>query len=157
MLKLLVFKRYKIRTYEIGLLFRDGEFQRLLHAGTYWFVDPLLKIRVDILSQREPWIAHEKLDLIIKSGALAGNAIVLDLKDHERALVWLENRFSHILPPGQYAYWTGQKSVRVEVVDIRGVRFAHEEFKVIVRSPQAGRLLEVVSIQREHVGVLFID
>ena len=26
-------------------------------------------------------------------------AVVLDLKDHERALVWIDGRFSHVLPP----------------------------------------------------------
>ena len=154
---MVLFKRFKIRTYEMGVLFRDGEFRGLLTAGTHWFVDPLGKVRVDIVSQRDPWLVHEKLDLIIKSGALANRAVVLDLKDNERALVWIDNRFSHVLPAGQYAYWTGQKQVRVEIIDIRSVRFEHEQFKVIVRSTLANRVLDVCSVQRNHVGVLFID
>ena len=154
---MILFQRYKIRSYEMGLLFRDGEFRSLLGTGAHWFVDVLNKVRVDVVSQRDPWLVHEKLDLIIKSGALAERAVVLDLKDTERALVWIENRFSHILPAGQYAYWTGQKQVRVEVIDIRPVRFEHDQFKVIVRSPLANRVLDVCTVQRDHVGVLFID
>lgn len=151
------FKRSKIRSYEAGLCFRDGEFKRLLLTGTHWFFDPLGKIRVDVVSQRDPWLVHDKLDLIVKSGVLQDRAIVLDLKDHERALVWIENRFSHVLPEGQYAYWTGQKDVRVEVVDARNVRFEHEELKVIARSPSAPRALDVCTVNRDHAGVLFID
>ena len=154
---MILFKRFKIRSYEMGLLFRDGEFRGLLGVGTHWFVDLLNTVRVDVVSQRDPWLVHEQLDLIIKSGALADRAVVLDLKDNERALVWIENRFSHILPAGQYAYWTGQKQVRVEVIDIRPVRFEHDQFKVIVRSPLANRVLDVCTVQRDHVGVLFID
>ena len=152
-----LFKRYKIRSYEMGLLFREDEFQGLVTAGTHCFFDPLGKVRVDIVSQREPWLVHEKLDLIIKSGKLAERAVVLDLQDNERALVWVEKRFSHVLPAGQYVYWTGQKQVRVEIIDTRPVRFEHEQFKVIVRSPLASRVLDVCSVQRDHVGVLFID
>ncbi|MFN0053707.1 MAG: slipin family protein [Planctomycetales bacterium] len=152
-----LFQRDKIRSYEVGLLFRDGEFRGLLAAGSHWHFDPLRKVRVEVVSQRDSWLVHEKLDLIVKSGALRDRAVVLDLQDHERALVWIDNRFSHILPPGQYAYWTGQKQVRVEVADIRPVRFAHEQFKVIVRSPLAGRVLDICTVQRDHVGVLFID
>jgi regulator of protease activity HflC (stomatin/prohibitin superfamily) len=152
-----LFKRFKIRSYEMGLLFKDGEFRGLLTAGKRWFVDLLNKVRVDIVSQRDPWLVHEKLDLIVKSGVLKDRAVVLDLKDHERALVWIENRFSHILPAGLFAYWTGQKQVRVEITDARQARFEHDQFKVIVRSPQAQRLLDIVSVQRDHVGVLFID
>jgi regulator of protease activity HflC (stomatin/prohibitin superfamily) len=153
----ILFKRFKIRTYETGLLFRDGEFQGLLTAGAYWFFDPLGKLRVDIVSQRDPWLVHEQLDLIVKSGALKGYALVLDLTDTERALVWIENRFSHVLPAGQFAYWTSHKQVRVEIVDIRSVRFVHDEFKVIVRSPLANRVLDVCAVARDRVGVLFID
>lgn len=154
---MILFKRFKIRTYEMGLLFRDGEFRGLLTAGTHWFVDPLGKVRVDVVSQRDPWLMHEKLDLIVKSGVLVNRAVVLDLKDSERALVWIENRFSHVLPAGQYAYWTGQKQVRVEVIDIRPVRFEHDQLKVIVRSALAARLLDVCTVRRDCVGVLFID
>jgi regulator of protease activity HflC (stomatin/prohibitin superfamily) len=141
----------------MGLLFRDGEFSDLLSAGTHWRVDLLNKTRVDVVSQRDPWLVHETLDLIVKSGALQDRAVVLDLKDHVRALVWIDGRFSHVLPAGQYAYWTGQKQVRAEIVDARNVRFEHEEFKFIVRSPLAQRVLDICTVQRDHVGVLFVD
>ncbi len=153
-------KRYKIRSYEMGLYFRDHEFRGLLEAGTHWFFDPLCKVRVDVVSQRNPWLVHEKLDLIVKSGALEGRAVVQDLQDlqdHERALVWIEKRFSHVLLAGLYAYWIGQKDVRVEVVDVRNVRFEHEDLKMIVRSTMASQALDVCTVNREHVGVLFVD
>src|SRR5665213_1717778 len=154
---MLILKCYKVRSYEMGLLFRDGEFRGLLAAGTHWRIDPLNKLRLDVASQRDPWLVHEKLDLIVKSGAIKDRAVVLDLKDHERALVWIDGRFSHVLPAGQYAYWTGQKQVRVEMVDARKVRFEHEEFKVIVRSPLVQRVLDVCTVQRDHAGVLYVD
>lgn len=154
---MLILKRFKIRSYEMGLVFREGDFRGLVAAGRHWFIDPLNRVRVDVVSQRDPWLVHEKLDLIVKSGALKDRAVVLDLKDHERALVWIDDRYSHILPAGQYAYWTGQKEVRVEIVDARKVRFEHDQFKVIVRSPLAQRVLDVCTVQRDHVGVLFVD
>jgi regulator of protease activity HflC (stomatin/prohibitin superfamily) len=154
---MLFLKRIKVRSYEMGLLFRDKEFRGLLKNGAHWFFDPLMKVRVDVVSQRDPWLVHEKLDLIIKSGAINQFAQIVDLNDNQRALVWIENRFSHILPAGQYAYWTGQKNVRIEVIDIRNVRFEHDEFKVIVRSANAARLLDICTISRDHAGVLFVD
>jgi regulator of protease activity HflC (stomatin/prohibitin superfamily) len=152
-----MFKRVKVRSYEYGLYFREGEFKRLLSPGRYWFFDPLLKTQVDVVSQRSPWLVHEKLDVIVKSGALTGRAEVVDLKDYERALVWIDGRFSHILPPGLYAYWTGAKDVRIEIVDARKVRFQHPDFKVIVRSLCAAQVLDICTIERNHVGVSFQD
>jgi len=71
--------------------------------------------------------------------------------------VWIDNRFNHILPPGQYVFWTDLKDVRVEIVDARKVRFEHIDLKIIARSVAAQRLLDVCTVERDHVGVLFID
>ena len=117
---MILFKRVHIRSYEVGLYFRDGEFKRPARRPVGTGCSTRCgKVRVDVVSQRDPWLAHEKLDVIVKSGALAGRAEVVDLKDYQRALVWIDGRFSHILPPGLYAYWTGVKDVRVEIVDAR--------------------------------------
>ncbi|WP_417392874.1 slipin family protein [Gimesia sp.] len=150
-------KRYEIHSYEMGLFFKNGEFQGLLNAGTHWFFNPFDKIQVDIVSMRAPLLIHEKLDLIFKSESLQEHALVLDLQDHERGLVWIDNRFNHILPPGQYVFWTDLKDVRVEIVDARKVRFEHIDLKIIARSVAAQRLLDVCTVERDHVGVLFID
>jgi regulator of protease activity HflC (stomatin/prohibitin superfamily) len=47
--------------------------------------------------------------------------------------------------------------VRVEVVDARNVRFEHDELKAIVRSPLTALILDLVTVEREHSGVLFVD
>lgn len=149
--------RKKIKSYEIGLLFRDGEFERLLLPGRHWLFAPVGNVQVDVVSQRDPWLVHSKLDVIVKSGALTGPAVVVDLKDYERALVWIEGRFSHVLPSGLYAYWTGFKDVRVEVIDARSGRFQHADFKSIVQSPHAGQVLDICQVERQRAGVVFLD
>jgi regulator of protease activity HflC (stomatin/prohibitin superfamily) len=150
-----MFKRYVIRSYEAGLHFHNGEFRGLLMAGTHWLFDPLGKVRVEVVSQRAPWLAHEKLDLIVESGALEGLATVVDLKDYERALVWIDGRFSHVLPPGLHAYWTTYREVRVEVVDARPVRFEHADLGLIVRSMMADQLLETHVVEPGQQAVWF--
>src|SRR4051794_28228181 len=105
--------RYKIKAHERGLLFREGDLVDVLKPGVHWYLDPLLKLRLQIVSPRHPWLVHKDLDLIAKSGKLAGEAVVVDLKDNERALVWVDGRFSAVLAPGVYALWTSEHDVRV--------------------------------------------
>ena len=83
--------------------------------------------------------------------------MVLDLKDRQRALVWIDGRFSHVLPPGLYAYWTTFREVAVEVIDAQKVRFEHKDLQVIVRSALADRVLDAFAVEQGHVGVLFED
>jgi hypothetical protein len=154
---MLIYKTVKIRSYQIGLHFSDGEFKCLLGEGRHWIFDPLCKVRVAVVSTREAWLAHEKLDMIVKSGALTDRAVVLDLKDYQRGLVWIEGRFSHVLPPGLYAYWTASRDVKTEIVDARKVRFEHADLPVILGSRMADSVLETCRIEQDHAGVLFED
>src|SRR5262249_17252518 len=108
-------------------------------------------------SQRAPFLVHEKLDLIVKSGELKGYAQVLDLQDDQRALVWVDRRFVRIVPPGQAVYWTNHRDVRGEVVDARRPRFEHEDLRVIMRTLSAREQLDLGAVGRGCVGVLFID
>ena len=89
-------KSYRIRSFEKGLMFRDGEFQGLLGQGRHRFVDFLNKVRVDIVSQRDGGFKSDELDVIVKSGVLEGEAVVIDLAQNERAVVWIDDRFGAI-------------------------------------------------------------
>ncbi len=151
------FKRFKIRDSEIGLLHRDGVFQGLLEAGIHRFLDPFDDLAVVVVDQRAPFLVHEKLDMIVKSGALKGLAQVVDLRDDQRALVWIDRRFARILGPGLHVYWTNFRDVRVEVVAVQCERFEHADLKTILRSPTAREQLELGAVNRGCVGVLFLD
>lgn len=151
----MMFKRIKIRSYEVGLHFLDGDFVGLLEAGTHWLIGLRGKACVQVVSLRAPWLVHDQLDVIVKSGALEDRAEVVDLKDHERALIWIDGRFSHVLGPGLYAYWTSHREVKIDVVDAQTVRFEHRDLKVIAASEMANTWLDICEVQRSHVGVLF--
>src|SRR5450631_316275 len=142
----MVLKLIKIHPYEVGLYFHDGEFRGLLEAGRHWMFDPLGRVRVEVVSQRAPWLVHDKLDVIVKSGALKGLATVVDLKDYERALVWVDGRFSHVLPPGLCAYWTTCRDVKLDVVDARALRFVHPDLAVIAKAQMAHQVLDTYRV-----------
>ena len=152
-----MFQRIKIHSYEIGLRFREGEFQGLMLPGTHWIFDPLRKLRVQVVSQRDPWLTHDKLDLIVKSGVLKDRAIVLDLQDDERALVTIDGRQRTLVPPGLYALWTTQRRVTVERFDARQVRFEHSQLPLVVQAAGAASALDVRTVEASQAGVLLVD
>lgn len=149
-------KRLKIRSYEMGLYFKDKEFKAILTEGSYWFFDPLNKIEVETVSQRDPWLVHKDLDVIIKSETLK-EAAVLDLKDCERALVWIDRRFDRVLGPGQYVLWSKFRKVETEIVDAREVLFNHKDINVILKSKDVEKALNVFIVEEGYAGVYFLD
>jgi hypothetical protein len=125
---------FKVREHERGLLFKDRPFKGVRGPGRHFMWDLLRKIRVDVVSVRDVWLDHAELDVIAKSGALDAEARVVDLKDYERAVVWVDGRVETVLKPGLYALWTVFHDVRVEVFDARAVRFEHADLAVIAQA-----------------------
>ena len=152
-----LFRRIKVREHERGLLFKDREFKGVLRPGRHWVWDALRNVRVDVVSVREAWLAHPDLDVIAKSGALGGEARIVDLKDHERAVVWVDGRIEAVLKPGQYALWTVFHDVRVELFDARAVRLEHADLAAIVNARGTAPLVESVTIEAGHAGLFFKD
>jgi regulator of protease activity HflC (stomatin/prohibitin superfamily) len=176
-----MFKKIHIRSYEVGLKYRTGEFVGLLAPGKRYVCTWFGKTTVRIVSKRDPWLFDEQLDVIIKSlsekGAdpweasrlrsllgIAGELQkpfsrleVIDLKDHERALVWIDGRFNRVLGPGLYAYWNDVRNVRVETVTIDNARLVHNQLASIVRGVEATRYLSVCKVERDHLGVWFLN
>jgi regulator of protease activity HflC (stomatin/prohibitin superfamily) len=109
------------------------------------------------VSPRNPWLVHKDLDLIVKSGKLGDEAIVVDLKDYERALVWIDGRFAGLLDSGLYALWTSEHAIRVETVDAHAMQLVHADLAAILRTPQAAALLEVLNVAPAHAGIWFRD
>lgn len=120
-------RKFKVREHERGILCEDGVFKVMLDPGRHWFADPQMKIRVDMVSVREPWLRHPELAAIVRSGALQQNAGVIDLNPTQRALVWIDGRFAAALQPGLYALWTVCHDVRVEV-------FSHAQLNAMLRA-----------------------
>lgn len=149
------FKTIRLRSFERGIHFKEGEIIEVLRPGKHWIFDPRLRHRVDVLSTRQPWIDHQDLDLLVRTGLAGDETEVLEVRDRQRALVWIEDRFARVLPPGPYALWTNFQNVRVEVVDCHGARFQHPELDVILDHPSSQATLERFVVPEGQVGLVY--
>jgi regulator of protease activity HflC (stomatin/prohibitin superfamily) len=156
-LRALPLRVLELEPYERGLVFVDGVCTRLLAPGRHLLFDPWLRQRVDVLSVRPAQLLHPDLELIVKAGVLRNEALVLDLADHERALVWIDGRLAGTVGAGLSAYWTGFHSVRAEVCDARELRCAHPEAARAAAMPACRAHLEAMTVASGFAGVLFRD
>lgn len=148
-----IVRRIKVREHERGLVFRENSFEGVLRPGVHWLWDPLLRLRIDRLSVRDVWIQHPELDLIARSRELRLEARVVDLKDHERAIVRVDGRIEAVLKPGLYGLWTVFHAVEVEIVDARGALLEHADLAAILALRGASVLLETVAVEAGEVGL----
>lgn len=150
-----MFKRIKINDNERGFVFERGVLVRVLKGGIHWMFDPWFEKTVSVVSTDEAELAHPQIEAIVKSGLIAGEAEILDVLDHERALVWVDKRFEEIVEPGVAVFWNINHDIAVEIVDARTTRFVHPDLKAIIAT--GGSQLTVTEVPAGWVGLRYED
>ena len=148
--------RKRILANEKGLYFLRKQFTDVFNEGIYWFLNPFVNQKLDIVSVKYPWLDHEELEAIIKSDKINRDELeVIDLKDNQRAIVWIDGRFDRILDTGIYALWKIGREVLVEVIEVMNTQFVHEKLDIILDSEASKALLDEFVVEENHIGLYF--
>jgi len=156
---MIFYKTIRIRSYERGLLFRDGEFIRPL-TGPRKLRIPLWKRRrtqITVIDATKTKFEHPMLDVLLQNSELRSMLAVLDLTDTHRALVWRDGRIFAIVGPGTYTFWKAPAQVSVEIYDIGDFRFTHPKLAAILQHPDATKWLDGVQVEPNEDVLLYRD
>ncbi len=150
--------RIRIRQHERGLLFRHGDFRRLMRPGAYWLWRGLWSPRsawIEIVDTLQTRFSHELLDFLLGHAEVRDALRVVDLKDDERALLWKDGRLAYILGPGRHAFWRTPHRLEVEVFNVSDFKFDHVRLEAILVHPGAKPYLEYVRVEPHERTLLF--
>lgn len=144
-----------IKQHERGLLFRHGDFVRLLAPGKHrlWSWSGQVQI-VDTLKTR---FEHPLLDVIVRHPDVRAEVEVVELGDTERAIVWKDGRAFAIVGPGRHAFWRTPAAVSIEAYSLAGLRFDHPKLAAILALPEASKFFDGVQATDHEVVLLFRD
>src|SRR5580765_7563916 len=137
-----------IKQGELGLVFRRGDFDRVLGPGAWrlpgvWFGLERIEI-VDTLATR---FRHALLDLLVRTPELQQRLVIVDLAEDQRALVWRDGRLFDFVGSGLFAYWNAPARVKVEVFSAEEVRFQHRQLDAVLASAAAKTFLSAVDVE----------
>lgn len=147
----------KIKNYERGLLFKDGNFVRVLIPGKYLF-NPLADYQVIVMDVNKPFIVPGKnLNLFLHDEALTKELSIIDVKDHEIVLHFEEEKFSDVYQAGKYAFWNVLIKHDFIVVDTRNPEVGREISPAILRLPNLVNYIYVHVVESFEVGILYFN
>lgn len=151
------YKRVRVKSYEVALVFYREELERTLGPGDYFVTDWKNERDVLIFSKRDTWFIRDDLDVLEKTGKLSELVEFMDLQDSQRALVWVDGRFDGILSPGRYAYWKDYSDMRVELYDTQETCLQTKGIETVLGWVGAGSELYRATIKDGCVGLLWLD
>lgn len=149
-----------IREHERGLRFRRGDLDGVLKPGSYWVTPQRLqfdKVEFERVNILDTLFEHPLIDVLIKHDDLRAELQIVELADHERAVVWKDGRLAFVLRPGRHALWREPYELRVKVYDVSDPRIAAAEAEAIRNVRGATQHFEEAQIASFERGRLTID
>ena len=162
-----MFRKFHVKKDERALLFRKGDFLRVLRPGEHWIFDPLFRASIEKFALEKPLFDHRLAEYLRKAEPeLAAREFhVVEIGPNEVGLRYENGVIAEILAPDtRRLYWKGFVDVSVEMIDIArdfaiDAELARRLLSNTVRGqrlPGSESILAVI-VPQYHVAVQYVD
>jgi len=146
-------KRIRINTGKIGLVFKNGDYKRVVTAGAYWFMNEF----VYEYDMTKPFHSAIDLNILLRDEQLANMLIVVEVKDNEIVLQYENGNFKNVLTPGRYAYWKGVLEYSFIKADLSKIEITENIDLESVKRKELVPYIRVCKVDSFEKGILFVD
>lgn len=147
-------KKVKLNAYQVGLVFKNGEYKRLLTAGVYWFWKNEEVYVYDITKQ---FIAPIELNILLQDEQLADILQVIEVKDNEIALQYENGLLKLVMTAGRYAFWKSLVKQEFIKADISKIEIADNiDRSMLAKAPLSG-FVRMYEVQNFEKALLFVE
>jgi len=147
-------KRIRINDGKVGLVFRNGDYRKVITAGTTWLS---LADTVMVYNLTAQFYSSKNLNILLKDEALASMLEVVDVKDNEIVIQYADGKFKQVLTVGKYAFWKGLVEYTFTRVDLSDFNISQDISKAVFTSTDLLRHIRVYVVESYEKGLLMID
>jgi SPFH domain / Band 7 family len=146
-------KQVKVNAYQVGLVFKNGVYQRMLKEGKYWFWNE----DVILYDVTKPLNAPLELNILLQDAALAEALHVVDVKDNEIVLMYENGLLKQVLTAGRYTFWKGVINYEFVPADISKIEITENIDRATLLSRAVVGYVRTYSVESYEKAVLFVD
>lgn len=153
-------KRVRINVGKVGLVFKRGDYKRVITEGLHWvtpFESVIIYDRGTAFLPASDGKTHQDLNVLLRDVRLKQELTVEEVQDHEIALQYEDGRFACVLSPGKYAYWRGVREYTFLKVDLRKIEITEPIDASILSRQTLSAYLRTFVVQPYERGVLYVD
>lgn len=147
-------RRIRINTGKIGLVFRSGNYKRMITEGVYWIL-PFEDVVV--YDMAKPFYPSIELNILMKDPTLAAMLTVAEVRDNEIALQYENGNFKNVLTPGRYAYWKGATAFTFVKCDLSKIAITEAIDSSTIMKNEVLAYIRVFVVESYEKGILLID
>ena len=144
----------KLNRYQVGLITRDGAYERFIQEGWHWL---RTSEKVEIHDVTKDFGSRIDLNILLQDHRLVELMHVVDVKDGEIAIQFENGLLKKVLTAGRYAYWKGVTRYDFLRADTNQIEVSAEIDQAILRHALLASYVRVINVESYEKAVLFID
>lgn len=139
---------------KVGLVYRKGDFHRVLLSGNHWigFGDT-----VKLYDQLHIYEALVDMEIVLKDEQFSSNVEMINIKENEIALVYARENFRTLLKTGNYFYFKGIYTFKVEKYDLNSLDEINSIDQAILKNNVVANYVKTFKVESFEKGLLFQD
>ncbi|WP_422365513.1 slipin family protein [Pelagibius sp.] len=161
----MVIKTEKIADYELGLLYRDRAFDKVLAPGVYRFLRGNGKVEVVKIDLRATLAKEPALQALYLThrAVVEAHFLVADMGDSELGVVYADGKLAGLVAPRSVAFYGKRlRSMSLEVIDAAKDIAVPERLvaplaRLAAQDLVSRNLVAVAEVVSDHVGLLYVD
>ncbi|MEP2937619.1 MAG: slipin family protein [Gilvibacter sp.] len=147
-------KRVRINTGKAGLVFKKGEYKRVLTKGTYWL---RFGSRVYMYDLSQEFNAPVALEILLKDAKLASMLSVVEVGDNQLMLAFKNKRFMQVLTAGRYAYWNGLLDFTFTTVDMSKIYITEAISSALYSNYALSKYIRTFEVAAYEKAIFLVD
>lgn len=144
----------RINDGRIGLVFRNGDYKRLLKPGFY-VLAPFDEVRV--YTAGIAFTPPIDLDILLKDPEIAAMLHVVEVADSQIALRFRNGNFQEVLRPGRHAFVKGLSEQRFITMDLTSIEIDPRIPRELLTRPELLPYIRVYTVEPFEKGILMVD
>ncbi|MEM6718583.1 MAG: slipin family protein [Bacteroidota bacterium] len=147
-------KRVRILNGTLGLVFKNGNYQKVITEGTYWLG---FGQNVIIYNLTEKFHAPVASELLLQDVNLVNMLEVIEVKDNEIVLLFEKGNFKTVLEAGQHLFWKGLIERTFTRVDLSKMEITEIEDKNLLTHYSLAKYIRTFEVLEYEKAILLVD
>ncbi len=147
-------KRIRINAGRVGLVFRHGDYNRVLTEGVYWVFPFDRVVQYDLA---KPFYSSIELNVLLRDERLKEMLEVIEVKDGEIVLQYETGVFKNVLTAGRYAYWKDVIDYTFSRVDLSKIEIMKDVDLAVLENREVIPYVRIYAVESYEKGMLFVD
>lgn len=147
-------KRIRINQGHVGLVYKNGDYQKVLTAGTYWlgFNQTVVKYHLGV-----QFVSQTSLEIFQEDKTLMAMLEVVEVADNEIVIMHYNKKFHRILNSGRYLFWKGFVELSFQRIDLTKVEIIENVTQNLFNNYELSKYIRTFEVAVFEKAILLID